>query len=101
MSNEALRSVTHDETWSKKRPCVAHMHVFGSLAYAMILNEKRGKLYAKDIICVFIAYCKGMKTYKSMYENKIKIKNRDVVFMEDNGNIRNDVEMLSNSGGGG
>ena len=45
-----------------------------AFAYAMILNEKRGKLYAKEIICVFIAYCKGMKTYRTMYENKIKIK---------------------------
>jgi hypothetical protein len=27
--------------WSERRPCIAHMHVLGCVAYAMIPDEKR------------------------------------------------------------
>ena len=46
-SMRALRSVTHEETWSQRRPRVAHIRVFGSIVYATILDEKRGKLDVK------------------------------------------------------
>ena len=29
-----------------RRPCIVHMRVFGNVAYAMVPNEKRGKLNA-------------------------------------------------------
>ena len=44
-----LPSVTLEETWRGRSPCVAYMRMFGSLAYTMVLDEKRGKLNAEEI----------------------------------------------------
>src|ERR1700737_1066549 len=50
---KALTSVTPEEMWSGRRPCVAHMRVFGSLAYAMVPGEKGGKFNEKKTKCMF------------------------------------------------
>ena len=63
---KALHSVSPEEIWSGRRPSVAHMCVFENLAYAMILNEKKGKLDAKEIKCMFLGYCEGTKAYRLM-----------------------------------
>lgn len=55
------------KTWSRRRPSVAYMHVFKNKTYAMILDEKRGKVDANGTKCVFLGYCKGMKAYRLMY----------------------------------
>ena len=87
-----LRSVTPEEMWSGRRPCVAHMHVFGSLTYAMVPNNKRDTLDEKGIKCVFLEYCEGMKVYRLMClkTQKKNHKNKDDVFIEDSGSVRND-----------
>lgn len=43
----ALHFITLEEKWSGRRPCVAHMRIFESLAYAMVSDEKKGNLDAK------------------------------------------------------
>ena len=91
---KALYFITPEEMWSERRPCVAHMRMFGSLAYAMVSNEKRGKLNAKAIKCMFLGYCGGTKVYRvKCFETKKIIKYHDVVFMEDSGSIKDDLEM--------
>ena len=32
----ALDSITPEETWSGRRPCIVHMHVLGCVAYIMM-----------------------------------------------------------------
>jgi len=89
---KALRMVTPEEMWSGRRPCVAHMRVFGSMAYVMVANEKR--FNAKRTKCMFLGYCEGMEAYRLMCLETMKIiKSGDVVFMEDSGSMRNDLEM--------
>jgi len=90
----ALESMTPEEAWSGRMPCVAHMRVFGCTAYAMVPHEKRGKLDAKGTKCLFLGYCEGTKAYRLMclQTNKI-IKSRDVVFMEDSTSAGNDSEV--------
>src|ERR1700737_5615283 len=61
---KALTSVTPEEMWSGRRPCVAHMRVFGSLAYAMVPEEKSGKFNVKKTKCMFLGYCDGMEAYR-------------------------------------
>ena len=57
------------------------MSVFGSIAYAMVLDEKKDKLDVKRIKCVFLIYFEGMKVYRLMcLEAKKCIKNKDVVW---------------------
>ena len=58
-----LDSITPEEAWSGRRPCIAHMRVFGCVAYAMVPDEQRGKLDAKGTKCLFLGYCEGTKAY--------------------------------------
>ena len=37
---------------------------FGYVSYAMMPDERRGKLDAKDIKCLFLGYCEGTKAYR-------------------------------------
>ena len=60
----ALCSIILEETWSGRRPYVAHMRVYRSLVYAMVMDEKRDNLMQKGTKCVFFGYCKGMKAYR-------------------------------------
>ncbi len=70
------------------------MRVFGCIAYAMVPNEKRGKLDEKGTKCLFLGYCEGTKAYRLMcVQSKKIIKCRDVEFMEDSTNVGNDLEM--------
>jgi transposase InsO family protein len=45
--SRALPSITPEEAWSGRKPYISHMRVFGSIAYAMVPDDKRGKLDAK------------------------------------------------------
>ena len=91
---KTLRSVTPEEMWSGKWPCVAYIRVFGNFAYAMVSDEKRDKHNAKGIKHMFIRYCEGTKVYMLMCLEIKKIKKcNDVVFMEDSGGIKKNLEM--------
>jgi hypothetical protein len=97
---KVLRSVTPEEMWSGRRPCVAHMRVFGSIAYVVVADEKR--FNTKGTKCMFLGYCEGIEAYRLMcLETKKIIKSGDVVFMEDSGSMRNDLEMRPSGRDGG
>ena len=84
-STKVLCSVPPEEMQIVKRLCIAHMRIFGNIVYVMVSDEKRGKLNAKRMKCVFFRYCKSMKAYRLMCLGTKKIvKSRDIVFMEDN-----------------
>ena len=84
---KALRFVTSKLMWSRRRPCVAHMRMFGSIAHAMVMEEK--VLNAKQTRCMFLRYCEGMEAYRLMcLEPKKILKNGDVVFVEDSGSMK-------------
>jgi hypothetical protein len=89
-----LEHMTPEEAWSGKKPSVAHMRVFGCLAYAMVPDEKRGKLDVKGTKCLFLGYCEGTKAYRLMcLQTKKIIKCRDVEFLEDSTSMRGDSEI--------
>ena len=52
------------EAWSGRKPGVAHLKVFGCIAYAHVPDEKRRKLDHKSVKCIFIGYCEETKTYR-------------------------------------
>ena len=41
-----------------------HICVFGYVAHAMRLDEKRGRINVNDTNCLFLGYCEGTKAYK-------------------------------------
>jgi len=59
--------------WNERRPSIAHMRVFGCMAYVMVFDDYKKKLNAKGTKCLFFGYCKGTKAYKLMYVESKKI----------------------------
>ncbi|CAL5408817.1 unnamed protein product [Camellia sinensis] len=76
----AVRNMTPEEAWSGRQPSVAHLRIFGCIAYAHVPDEKRKKLDDKGVKGIS-EQSKAYKLYNPITE-KIVIS-RDVVFDED------------------
>ncbi|KAJ0785458.1 putative RNA-directed DNA polymerase [Helianthus annuus] len=76
-------NVTPYEAWNGRKPNVEHLKVFGSLAYAHVPKQFRGKLDEKTEKTIFVGYSEQSKGYK-LYNplTKKMIISRDVVFDE-------------------
>ncbi|GMP82636.1 hypothetical protein CsSME_00036854 [Camellia sinensis var. sinensis] len=81
----AVQNMTLKEAWSGRRPAVDHFKIFGCIAYAHVLDEKRKKLDEKRENCVFLGVSEHFKAYKLFNPITEKIiTNRDMVFDEEN-----------------
>jgi hypothetical protein len=80
---KALKNITPEEAWNKIKPYVSHFHVFGSVAWAHIPDEKRKELQPKSEKCIFVGYSEDVKGYRLLQPhcNEIIIR-RDVKFDE-------------------
>ena len=82
--NKSLVNITLEEAWSSKRPNISHMRVFGCIAYAKVPDEKRTKLDAKGMKCLFVGYCEGTKAYRLVcLESQKIVKSPMLCFLED------------------
>ena len=73
------------ETWTREKPTVGHLRVFGCPAHVLIPAETRRKLDRKSARCIFIGYAEdqGTRVYKLYNETTGRvITSRDVVFDE-------------------
>ena len=72
------------EVSSGHKPSVAHLRVFGSIAYSHISDERRKKLDDKSEKCILVGYSKCSKVYK-LYNPITKkfVISRDVRFNEE------------------
>jgi len=83
-STRSLQDVTLEEAWSGHKPSVAHLQVFGCVAYAKISYARMTKLDDKSEKCIYVRYGDkriGYKLYNSI--TKKVIISRDVIFKED------------------
>ena len=81
---KALQSITPYEAWHGRKPFVAHLHVFGCLAYALVPVQHRRKLDDKVVKCIFVGYSSESKGYMLYHpQTKRILVSRDVVFVED------------------
>ena len=80
---KVLKNITPEEAWSSIKPDVSHFHVFGSDAWAHILDAKHKALEPKSENCIFVGYFENVKGCRLL---KTKSKNiiirRDVKFDE-------------------
>lgn len=76
-------SCTPEELWSKRKPSVRHLKVFGCTAYIHIPKEKRRKLDMKAEKAIFVGYSSKSKGYRLMTSNRKIVESRDVEFFED------------------
>lgn len=80
---KAVQNITPKEAWSGHKPSVAHLRVFGCLAYVHVPVQKRKKLDAKSQLCIFVGYSTATKGYRFYNpDTKQWIVSRDVIFDE-------------------
>jgi hypothetical protein len=78
-----LDDKTPHEVWSRKKPSLQHLRVFGCDAYVHVPKENRSKMDNKDEKCIFIGYKDGVKGYKLWNpETKKTVYIWDFVFRE-------------------
>lgn len=80
----SLGNITPYERWYGRKPSVAHLKVFGCIAYAHVPDEQRKKLDGKAVKLRFVGYSGEQKGYRLLDDasDRLEIK-YDVVFNED------------------
>lgn len=76
-----LDHCTPYEAWYGRKPAIAHMRVFGCLAYAHVHASKREKLDPKAQPCTFVGYSPTSTGYLLWDGHKV-ITSNDVYFVE-------------------
>jgi hypothetical protein len=76
--------MTPQDAWSGYKPSVAHLRIFGCVAYAQVLEAKRRKLDDRGEKFIFVGYNEESKAYKlyNPLTNKVVVS-RDVIFSEE------------------
>lgn len=65
----SMKNITPEELWSKTKPDLTCLRVFGSKGMAHIPKEQRGKLDSKSTECIMIGYSEQSKGYR-LYNQK-------------------------------
>jgi hypothetical protein len=81
---KALKNITSEEAWTKIKPDVSHFHVFGSIAWAHILDDKRKALQPKSEKCIFVGYFEDVKGYRLLQPHCNEIILRRYVKFDEN-----------------
>ena len=88
---KALKDMTPFEAWTKEKPKIEHLRVFGCDAYAHIPKDERKKLESKSRKCIFVGYGESVKGYRLYDPNRAKvIYSRDVLFNEKRSKIESE-----------
>ena len=61
------------EAWKGVKPSIAHLKVFGCIAYALTNSSHLKKLDDKSKKCIFVGYCTETKAYKLYNPNSNKV----------------------------
>ena len=82
--HRVLENKTPEEVFSRKKPEVSHLIIFGCPVYIHILKEKRTKLDPSRKKGIFVGYSESSKAYRIYFPGFKKIDiSRDVTFDED------------------
>jgi hypothetical protein len=78
-----LKNITSEESCTKLNPDISHFYIFGNVAWAHILDEKRKALQPKSEKCIFVGYFEDVKGCRLLQPhcNEIIIR-RDIKFDE-------------------
>jgi len=81
---KSLNGMTPQEAWSRRKPSVSHLKVFGSIGYVHVDDQVRTKLDDKSKKMIFMGYDQKSKGYKLYNPNEGKmVISRDVEFNEE------------------
>jgi hypothetical protein len=83
-SHNALGFKTPEEMFTRKKPEVSHLKIFGCPVFIHIPKEKRNKLEPSGKKGIFVGYCEVSKAFRIYIPGHRHIEiNRDVTFDED------------------
>ena len=79
-----VKNKTAQEAWSGYKTSVAHLGIFGYIAYAQVLKVKMKKLGDHGEICIFIGYSEKSMAYKlyNPLTRKLMVS-RNIIFNEE------------------
>jgi transposase InsO family protein len=84
LSHSALGLKTLEEMFTKKKPKVSHLKIFGCPVFIHIPKEKRNKLDPSGKKRIFVGYCEVSKAFRIYISGQHHIEiSRDVTFYED------------------
>ncbi len=90
--SSTLEDKTPQEVWTRKKPSLLYLRLFGCDAYVRVPKEKQTKLDSKSEKCIFIGYKNGVKGYKLWNPVTRKVVySQDVVFREVKDVIKHEV----------
>lgn len=95
-----VQGKTPFEAWTKEKPDVGHLKVFGCLCFAHVAKDERQKFDAKARKCIMLGYGTETKAYRLYDVEREKVfLSRDVVFNETkNGIEKESVHKDSDTG---
>jgi hypothetical protein len=78
-----LKNMTLEEAFSRKKPSVEHLRIFGCTVYIHVPKDKRKKLEPLGKRGIFVGYSESSKAYRIYILGQYKIEiSRDVTFDE-------------------
>jgi hypothetical protein len=84
LSHSALGIKTPKEMFTRKKPEVSHLKIFGCPVFIHVPKEKRNKLEPSGNKGIFVGYCEVSKAFRIYIPGHHHIDiNRDVTFDED------------------
>jgi hypothetical protein len=84
LPHSALGLKTPEEMFSRKKPKVSHLKIFGCPVFIHIPKEKRNKLDPSGKKGIFVGYCEVSKAFRIYIPGQHHIEiSRDVTFDED------------------
>jgi hypothetical protein len=84
LTHSALGFKTPEEMFSRKKPEVSHLKIFGCLVFVHISKERRTKLDPSGKKGIFVGYCEVSKAFRIYIPGYHHIEiGRDVTFDED------------------
>ena len=79
----ALDDATPEEAWSRNKPNVSHLRVFGSKAFVHVPAAQRDKLGAKSLLCTFLGHAENRKAFRLVHRpTRHFLESRNVIFDE-------------------
>ena len=82
-TTRSLQGCTPYEVWTRRKPSIEHLRVFGSIVHVKCTKIPQKKLEDRSTPMVFIGYEVGTKAYRCFYLGNSSVHiSRDVVFEE-------------------
>ena len=97
-SHKKITNAIPYELWTRKKPDLNELKVWGSSTEVLIFSQLRRKLDDKSIKCTFIGYSENSKGYrfiKNHFDGSVNvIESRDAHFLEEQIDIRNPKKLV-------